>query len=286
MNELSGKIFVITGAGSGIGKAIAQLLDSLNVTLILNDINQELMREVAQSLEQSPLCLPFSVAEQNAWHSAKESIDAHFAQPRYAHLNYSGVDGIINNAGIAHDSVAFEDISKEDFERVMDINFYGVLFGTQTFLPELKTKKRAWVVNISSIFGVTSISKLNAYCASKFAVKGLTESLRMEALDSFPHVCVCTVHPGGINTGIASNAIKVEDRDEAERENEINTFNKQLLTSPEKAAKVIVRGISKNSSRVLIGADAKLMDYIARLFPAKYSRILLSQLKKRGLFPS
>ena len=94
------------------------------------------------------------------------------------------------------------------------------------------------------------------------------------------------MHPGGINTGIASNAIKVEDRDEAERENEINTFNKQLLTSPEKAAKVIVRGISKNSSRVLIGADAKLMDYIARLFPAKYSRILLSQLKKRGLFPS
>jgi short-subunit dehydrogenase len=177
-----------------------------------------------------------------------------------------------------------EDFSEKDFARVMDINFYGVLFGTQTFLPEMKAKKQAWVVNISSIFGVTSIGKLSAYCASKFAVKGLTESLRMEAFDSFPHVTVCVVHPGGINTAIANNAIHVDERDDSARQKEMTTFNKELKMPPAKAADIIVNGIEKNKSRILIGPDAKLMDWIARIFPAKYTHILLKHIKKRGLF--
>jgi short-subunit dehydrogenase len=165
----------------------------------------------------------------------------------------------------------------------MNINFYGVLFGTQVFLPELKTKKEAWVVNISSIFGVTSIGKLSAYCASKFAVKGLTESLRMEAQERFPHVSVCVVHPGGVNTEIANNAIHLDDRAPSDREQEMKTFNKQLTMVPAKAAGIIVAGIQNKKTRILIGPDAKMMDWLARIFPTKYTKILLNQMKKRGL---
>jgi short-subunit dehydrogenase len=151
------------------------------------------------------------------------------------------------------------------------------------FLPELKAKKQAWVVNISSIFGVASIGKLSAYCASKFAVKGLSESLRMEAMASFPHVTVCVVHPGGIDTAIADNAIHVDDRDDNARNQEMNSFNKQLVMPPAQAAQVIVSGILKNKKRILIGKDAKLIDWIVRICPAKYTKLLLTQIKKRGL---
>lgn len=279
MHKLSGKLFLITGAASGIGRALAQLLDSMQVRLILNDINDSALQACAKTLSQTPLCLTFSVASKSEWSAAKITIDEHFKS-----ADYTGIDGIINNAGIAHDSIDFEAISEVDFMRVMNINFYGVLFGTQTFLPELKAKKEAWVVNISSIFGITAIGKLNAYCASKFAVKGLTESLHMEAIDNFPQVTICVVHPGGINTPIASNAITLDNRDENTRKEEIALFNKQLLTDPTKAAQIIVKGIAQKSTRVLIGKDAKLMDWIARIFPAKYSHILFKEFKKRGLF--
>ena len=278
MHDLTGKLFLVTGAGSGIGKALAQCLDAKGVTLILNDIDESALQLVAASLKQSPLCIPFTVASKSNWLMCKSTIDEHFAGS-----NYTGIDGIINNAGIAHDPIAFENISEEDFKKVMDINFYGVLFGSQTFLPELKTKERAWVVNISSIFGITSIGQLHAYCASKFAVKGLTESLRMEAMAQFPNVTVTAVHPGGINTPIASNAITVDNRSGQERKQDINNFNKQLVTSPQKAAQVIVNGIIRKKARILIGPDAKVLDWIARLLPVSYSKILLNHLLKRGL---
>jgi len=278
MHNLTGKTFLVTGAGSGIGKALAKCLDAKGVKLILNDIDESALQDVADSLQQSPLCIPFSVASKSNWLMCKSTIDKHFAGS-----NFTGIDGIINNAGIAHDAIAFENISEEDFKKVMDINFYGVLFGSQTFLPELKTKERAWIVNISSIFGITSIGQLHAYCASKFAVKGLTESLRMEAMAHFPNVTVTVVHPGGINTPIASNAITVDNRSSQARTQDINKFNKQLVTSPQKAAQVIVNGIIRKKTRILIGPDAKILDWIARLLPVSYSKILLNQLLKRGL---
>jgi len=164
MNDLTGKLFLVTGAGSGIGKALAQNLDDKGVRLILNDIDESALQTVAGTLRQTPLCIPFSVAEKANWLMCKSKIDEHFKSEKY-----TGIDGIINNAGIAHDPVAFEKMDVDDFEKVMNINFYGVLFGTQTFLPELKTKDRGWVVNISSIFGISGIGELHAYCASKFA---------------------------------------------------------------------------------------------------------------------
>lgn len=279
MQNLKDKVFLITGAGSGIGKALAQLLDARGVTLILNDINEQALKNVTQSLVQSPLCLPFSVAKKQHWLDAKATIDMHFKNSAY-----SGIDGIINNAGIAHDTVNLDQMRDEDFMAVMDVNFYGVLFGTQVFLPELKTKQEAWVVNISSIFGVSAVGRLGAYCASKFAVRGLSESLRMDALDSFAHVIICVVHPGGIATPIASNAIVVDARRNTQRQVQIQRFNQQLKTTPEAAALAIVKGIVKKSPRVLIGADAKILDWIVRIFPSRYTQVIFKELKKRGLF--
>lgn len=278
MSNLKDKLLLITGAGSGIGRALAIHLDKMGVRLVLNDLNEASLQGVAESLTQTPLCIPFSVASKSHWLLCKSTIEEHFAGS-----NYTGIDGIINNAGIAHDPINFELMSNQDYTKVMDVNFYGVLYGSQTFLPELKAKKEAWLVNISSIFGVVSIGQGNAYCASKFAVKGLTESLRMEAMASFPHVSVCTVHPGGIKTPIADNAITVDGRSNQKREQDTNNFNKQLKTSPQKAAEVIIKGMLRKKHRVLIGLDAKLLDYLARLFPVSYTKILLSLLKKKGL---
>lgn len=278
MSDFKNKLLLVTGAGSGIGRALARHLDSLGATLILNDLNEASLQEVAKSLKQDPLCIPFSVANKSDWLLCKATIDNHFAGD-----NYKGIDGILNNAGIAHDPISFEMMSDQDYKKVMDVNFYGVLYGSQTFLPELKAKKEAWLVNISSIFGITSIGQGNAYCASKFAVKGLTESLRMEALASFPQVSVCTVHPGGIKTPIADNAISVDGRSSQQRAQDTNNFNKQLKTSPQRAAEVIVKGMLNKKHRILIGADAKALDYLARLFPVAYTKILIKLLKKKGL---
>lgn len=278
MNDLQGKVFLVTGAGSGIGKALAKRLDSMDVKLILNDIDETALLEVAESLKQKPLCIPFSVESKNNWLLCQSTIREHFADS-----SYTGIDGIINNAGIAHDPTSFDTISEIDFKKVMDINFYGVLFGTQTFLPELKSKERAWVVNISSIFGVSSIGGMHAYCASKFAVRGLTESLKMEAMADFPNVTVCVVHPGGVKTPIASNAIRVGDKNSQTRNQDIKNFNKQLMTSPDKAAEIIVTGITRRKTRILIGPDARLMDWLVRLLPVNYTKILLNKLQKRGL---
>nr|WP_274378080.1 SDR family NAD(P)-dependent oxidoreductase [Glaciecola punicea] len=136
---------------------------------------------------------------------------------------------------------------------------------------------------MSSILGVSSIGKLNAYCASKFAVRCLTELLQMEALADFPYVIVCVVHSGGINTAIANNAIHFDGRNENIRQQEMKTFKKQPTMTPIKTANIIVNGILNDKTRILIELDAKLMDWIVRIFPAKYSILVLKQIKKRGL---
>lgn len=278
MRDLKDKLILVTGAGSGIGRALAIHLDGMGVRLILNDLTEAPLQVLAKSLKQTPLCIPFSVESKRCWLLCKAKIDEHFAGE-----NYTGIDGIINNAGIAHDAINFEMMSDKDYSKIMDVNFYGVLYGSQTFLPELKTKKEAWLVNISSIFGIVSIGQANAYCASKFAVKGLTESLRMEAIAGFPQVTVCAVHPGGIKTPIADNAISVDDRSSHKREQDTKNFNKQLKTSPQRAAELIIKGMLRKKHRVLIGLDAKVLDFLARLFPVAYSKILLNVFKKKGL---
>lgn len=274
MQQLSNKVFVVTGAGSGIGKALAFALDQHGAKLALNDINEQALAETASCITSPVMTAAFSVDQREQWETFKLNILAKFGH----------VDGVINNAGIAHEAVSVEHLREQDLKRIMDINFYGVVNGTQTFLSELSSRPEGTIVNISSIFGITAVGLQSAYCASKFAVRGYTESLRMEALQYHPNLTVSTVHPGGIKTNIADNAIAAGARNELERENDLSKFKTAFITSSEKAAETIIQGIQSKNTRILIGMDAKLMDYTARLLPRGYSKRILNEMKKIGLF--
>jgi NAD(P)-dependent dehydrogenase (short-subunit alcohol dehydrogenase family) len=281
MTELNGLTFFVSGAGSGIGKALAIELDKLGVHLVLNDINPQSLNDTADLLSQSPLCLPFSVADESAWQGCYSQIQAHY--DKLDNQDFTGIDGIINNAGIAHDALDVDAFKMSDFNTVMDINFYGVVYATKTFLPQLKSKPKAWVVNVSSVFGIAGIAEQSAYCSAKFAVKGFTESLRMEAKANFPNVTITTIHPGGINTPIADSAIAISDKPKEQRDKQIKQFNSMLRTSPTKAAQDIIKGIVSHKHRVLIGKDASLLDFVVRVLPVKYTSIILKFMKSRGV---
>ncbi|MFC4701335.1 SDR family NAD(P)-dependent oxidoreductase [Glaciecola siphonariae] len=273
MRHLRNKVFVVTGAGSGIGRALSIALDKEGAQLALNDINEQALQETAKLLKNKAITRAFSVAQRDEWLAFKTEVMAHFG----------GLDALINNAGIAHEAVAVEHLRETDLKKVMDINFYGVVHGTQVFLPELARAREAAVVNISSIFGVTAVGLQSAYCASKFAVRGYTESLRMEAMSYYPNLLVSVVHPGGIDTNVAENAITAGSRTEEERHKDLSTFKQTFITSPEKAAATIIEGIKNSKTRILIGMDAKIMDLTARLMPVGYSKRILKEMKKNGL---
>lgn len=273
MQQLNNKVFVITGAGSGIGQALALALDQAGARSALNDINIEALANTAAMLSKPPITHAFSVADREQWNVFKAKVLAEFGS----------VDGVINNAGIAHEAVGVEHLREADLKQVMDINFYGVVNGTQTFLSELAKRPEAAMVNISSIFGITAVGLQSAYCASKFAVRGYTESLRMEALHYYPNLVVSLVHPGGIQTNIADSAISAGSRTEQQREKDLTAFKQAFVTSSEQAASVIVKGIQSKNNRILVGLDAKMLDYTARLLPVGYSKHILGEMKKRGL---
>ncbi|MBT1451255.1 SDR family oxidoreductase [Glaciecola sp. XM2] len=273
MKSFVDKVFVITGAGSGIGLALAKALDAKGAKLALSDINEKALLQTANGLSQPPLTMTFSVADKAAWQVFKDTVIQ----------TYERVDGIINNAGISHEAVGAEYLREADLNTIMDINFHGVVNGTQTFLPEIQKSPEGSIVNISSIFGITGIGLQSAYCASKFAVKGYTESLRMEALSYYPNLTVSVVHPGGIDTPIADNVISSGTRTLEEREADSRNFKKSFITPASKAAQVIVDGIKHKRARIVIGPDAKLLDFIARLMPVSYSKLILAQMKKRAL---
>lgn len=272
------KTLIVTGAANGIGKSLATTLDSIGANLILIDVDKPALDELARNLINQCFCLYFSVDDRESWLDAKNKIHQHLVhenKPRYIH-------GLFNNAGIAHDSVELYKMPTEQYKKIMDINFYSILYATQIFLEDLKQQETSFIVNISSIFGSAGIANLNAYCASKFAVKGFTESLRMEASAFFPNVQVCLIQPGGINTQIAHRALQIK-ADNDQRQHEIKTFNKLLRTSPQTAAHKILSGVAKGKKRILIGADAKLLDVITRLLPEKYTTLCLTYIKNIGL---
>jgi short-subunit dehydrogenase len=177
---------------------------------------------------------------------------------------------LINNAGVGLLGT-FEQISLEDFEWLMSINFWGVIYGCKTFLPVLRQQETAHIVNISSVFGIIAPPEQTAYCASKFAVRGFTESLRHELEET--NVRVSSVHPGGIKTNIARNSRLGAFAPEEYKTQGAKFFDQVAQTSAEKAAEVIVRGIKSENPRILIGKDAHAINYISRLFPKKYLRV-------------
>jgi NAD(P)-dependent dehydrogenase (short-subunit alcohol dehydrogenase family) len=183
---------------------------------------------------------------------------------------------LINNAGVALLG-DFQEVSLEDFRWLMEINFWGTVYGVKYFLPLLKREPRAHIVNLSSVFGIIAPAGQAAYSASKFAVRGFTEALRHELEGS--NIGVSCVHPGGIRTPIARHARLGAATPAAKREESIARFERLARTPPEKAAGVILRGVERRSSRILIGADAYVIDTLQRLRPATYWRSLARKLE-------
>jgi len=250
MKHFKDKVAVITGAGSGIGRALAINLGQQGCHLALSDIDLPGLQETVALLNRSDLRVTvhqFDVSDREAvYHFAGEVIARH-----------GKVDIVINNAGIA--SVGYvEEVDDATFERVINVNLWGVVHGTRAFLPHLKQRPEAALVNISSINGMVPFPGNGPYNISKYAVLGLNETLMMELRRT--SVQVISVHPGGIQTNIANNALNA--REEAKK-----AFNSQLLTTAPRAAEVIIEAIRRNRSHVFIGMDAKFMQFFKRFRP-------------------
>jgi len=258
------KKVVITGAGSGIGRALALAFTQENAQVILSDWNEENLKETQQ------LCQHLGKKNADIYVLDISKREAVFEFANAVLQKFQTVDIIINNAGVSLGGDFLDKVSQADFEWVMNINFWGVVYGTQAFLAHLKTRPIAWIVNVSSIFGITGMQMNVPYSTSKFAVRGFTEALRMELLH-FPNVIPVLVHPGGIKTNIVRYG---KHKNEKDAEYAAKDFDKLAKTTPEEAARVILKGIYNQKRKILIGNDAKIMNLLAWLFPVKYSNII------------
>lgn len=271
MKTFKNKVVAVTGVGSGIGRALAKQLKEKGAKLALNDFNAATLQETIDLLGgESPDIYgrSFDVSNKDAFYQYAEDVNNHFGQ----------VDCIINNAGVALGSVSTEDLTYKDFEWVFGINFWGMVYGTKAFLPIIKKQEEGNITNISSIFGIAGIGYQTAYCTTKFAIRGFTESLRMEMHKESPRVSICSVHPGGIKTNIARDSKPAERQDGTLYEGDdamLEEVEKAFITSPDKAAQTILSGILSRKERILIGPDAKRADYTIRLFPTKYTDMFL-----------
>ncbi|RHW27182.1 SDR family NAD(P)-dependent oxidoreductase [Nocardioides immobilis] len=264
MKSLQDKVVVITGAGSGIGRALALNLADKGARLALSDVNEEGLAETVVLAEKAGAEVRsdrLDVADRAAFETYAAAIAAHFGQ----------VNVVINNAGVAL-AGDFVDLEMKDIDWIMGINFWGVVHGSKFFLPHLIESGDGHLVNISSLFGLVSMPGQSMYNASKYAVRGMTEAIREEMLISGHKVGVTAVHPGGIKTAIARNARVSEHEDKAAT---AKLFDEKLARmTPERAAEIIVKGIKKNQARVLVGLDAHALHTFGKLAGSRYQDVV------------
>jgi len=248
MTKLRDKVVAVTGAGSGIGRALAQRLAALGAHLALSDIDEGTLRETAGSISG------VNVSIHAVDVRSRDAVERYAAEARAKH---GGVDVIVNNAGrTVYGSL--DEVSYEDFAMVLDINMWGVVYGTRAFLPLLRERPEGHVVNISSINAMVPFAKNGPYNMSKYAVLGFSETLGLE-LRGQPIRVTC-VHPGGIQTNIVNNA-KNMTKEQA------TAFGRVAKTTAPAAAIAIARAIEKNKRQVFIGIDAKTMALCKRIAP-------------------
>ncbi len=268
MKSFSGKVAAVTGAGSGIGRALALSLARRGCGLALSDVDEGGLAgtvEAARRVGAEAAGARVDVADR----------EAVFAWADRVAEEHGRVNLIFNNAGVALGST-IEGGGYEDFEWLFDINFWGVVHGTKAFLPHLRASGEGHVVNISSVFALISVPGQAAYNASKAAVRGFTEALRMELELNGAPVSATSVHPGGIKTAVARSARSDDSlrslgvNPEESRKN----FEKLFITEPEKAAEVILSAVQKDKRRVLVGPDAYVIDGLARLLPGVYQHVV------------
>jgi butyryl-CoA dehydrogenase len=266
MKDFNGKVVVITGAGSGIGKELAIQLAKRGAILALNDWK-------ADELDNTWNELP----EKNRGYKSVFDVGDRASVEQFAkdcQEQLGRVDVVINNAGMSVRQMPVVHSEIESYEAVLRVNLWGVIYGSLAFLPHLRKNPGSSLVNVSSVFGLMGFPGSAPYNVSKFGVRGFTETLRVEMKDTPLHVAC--VHPGGIRTNIAKN---VEIDNPKERDRFIKTFEKQAPTTAKQAAATIIRGIEKQKTRILIGKDARFIDRITRLIPSSYENILARWLK-------
>jgi len=279
MKNLQNKVAAITGAGSGIGQALAINLAQQGCHVALSDIDKKGLSETVKKLK----AFNIKVTHQTLDVSNREAVHAWADNVVKDH---GSVNYIFNNAGVALFGTV-DALSIEDYEWVMGVNFWGVIYGTKAFLPYLEKSGDGHVVNISSIFGLTSQPLMSGYNASKFAVRGFTESLRQDLEITGSRVSTTCIHPGGIKTNIAKSARmdkSTEDVTGANKAGSLAEFERMFIHTPDSAAKTILKGVKKNERRVLIGADARLFDGMARVFPTGYQWVFTKAIKWRSKF--
>jgi NAD(P)-dependent dehydrogenase (short-subunit alcohol dehydrogenase family) len=262
VSEANGKVAVVTGAASGIGRSLAQRFDREGYSVAIVDVNEIGLHETAKLLSRPALVDVVDV-------SKRDRVEAFAARVLAEHGH---VDVVVNNAGVTvMDSLV--DVSYEDFEWLFGINFWGVVYGTKAFLPSMIARGTGTVVNISSIFGIVAWTHQGPYNAAKFAVRGFTEALWQELEGT--GVRAMTVHPGGIKTNIARNGRfrRTENR-ALTHETMSSEFDRVARTTPNKAASVIYRGIVAGERRVLVGVDAKVLALLQRVLPVGYASVL------------
>ncbi|QZT64967.1 SDR family NAD(P)-dependent oxidoreductase [Mycolicibacterium austroafricanum] len=264
MKGFAGKVAVVTGAGSGIGQALALELARSGASVAISDVNTEGLEATASrcaAIGAHVKADRLDVTEREAFAVYADDVASHFGR----------VNQIYNNAGVAFTGDV-EVTEFKDLERVVDVDFWGVVNGTKVFLPHLISSGDGHVVNISSVFGLLGMPGQAAYCAAKFAVRGFTEALNQEMVIAGHPVRVTSVHPGGIKTGIARNMTTAAGLDKQALARE---FDSQLAKlSPEKAALIILDGVRRKKVRVLVGSDARTFDVAVRLTGAGIQRIL------------
>ena len=264
MKISAGQIIAITGAGSGIGRALAVHLAKHGCDVAAADINVEQLAETAEMVKAEGVSCSTHVVDV----ANREAVEKYAADVVSEH---GGVNMIINNAGVTLiDSV--DKLLYSDFEWIMNINFWGVVYGSKAFMPYLRQADAAHIVNVSSVFGLMSLPLQSAYNSSKFAVRGFTEALKMELAGST--IGVSCIHPGGIKTSIATNSRIGEEALSVSKEQMLAVFDRAAITTAEQTAEAIIRGVEKNKRRILVGKDAAIMDWVVRHFPNTYERIL------------
>ncbi|MEU6696388.1 SDR family oxidoreductase [Pseudonocardia sp. NPDC046786] len=275
MKTFTGRTAAITGAGSGIGRALALRLSGQGCHLALAD------RDAAGLAETAALAGPqvrvtttgLDVADEQAVYAWADTVVA-------AH---GAVDLLVNNAGVAL-SGTVTGLSLDDYRWIMDVNFWGVVYGTKAFLPHLEESGDGHVVNLSSVFGLAAQPLMSGYNASKYAVRGFTESLRQDLELTGSRVSATCVHPGGIKTNIARAARmdpSVADATGRSPQDASKEFEALFLTTPDRAARTILDGVLRDRRRVLVGPDAWAIDSMVRLLPTTYQRIITGVVRSR-----
>ena len=261
---ISGRTAVISGAASGMGRSLAQRLAAHGSPVAITDIDEPGLKETAASISGPVLTRVLDVRDADAQLAWGQEV---------REWTPTVIGSVFNNAGVAL-ACSVRDADPDDDQWVWDINFHGVVNGTRAFLPILVEQNEGAIVNTSSIFGLAAVGMQSAYCAAKFAVRGYTEALRQEMLGS--GVTAVTVHPGGVNTNIVRNGRYRVDHGEGgpTPEEMAAEFAAVTVTTADKAAEIIHRGVEAGKSRIIVGTDARLLDLLSRVTPSHYFDVM------------